>query len=1013
MKSIRNPDTCALAFLAAFPFVHFWQITLGQQVWFGTDIIRLFHPFGVELSRALNEGRLPLWTPNLLAGFPLLAEGQIAALYPPNWILFRLLPAHHALSYSILLHMAWAGVGMYACGCAFGLRPTSALLAGFVFQFNGFIFANLVHPPIVVAAAWLPWLIFLQTQFLRAWHARARRAGLYFFLAALALGVQFTTGSVQIAFLNVLAFGVIGIFSVWFNNHPSTTPQVSLRAVFAKQSPTSNVHPPTSNTAIASSQTLAPPAMAGEPPLLRNLRAFVVRRPERAKEAGFAECRSRQTQLRKHRFVANYKRVHTRFCLYAYRKLYGLVAMIQRLQLPPTTYRFVSSLLLGIALPLLLAAGIAAIQIIPTAELVGYSIRSNVSENFAASYSLPPEFLAQFVAPFAQGEPSESNNEYWGYIGIAPFLFAVAAPFLKRDRRTIFFAAFVLCALFVSVGDLNPLNQFLFRLPFFSFFRVPARYLLLVVFSGAILAAIALDTLAERLESRADNRAFFVVILFAALVLTVLNLTQSKLEFWLDAWKWLSSQLALAAIALVALALTRHASRGVFTAAMLGVVVFDLVSAAPPFTLSLSWINTPAYVQSSVRSLAVFDAGRVWTDQTFFPSVPALRNSLFPNLAGVYNKPSAQIFSSLALARNENFVYNLSPAMLNVLTVRYVTIPLEPRRDGVRIAPPAQFAANVIREEVQIAPTIAQSIEISSFTESASDLPDGTVVAELVLRLRDDSVRTIPLRVGVETADWDFERKAAASAIRHNRARVAHTFPAFWRAFGQTFTGYTHLARFDFSTPIELISVSVREVVPSARFSVERISLLDVNQRAISLAALNHQSEFTLAYLSDTVAVWRNESALPRVFIAHSAQIMDDARAWSRLHDVDFGPAQEVLLGPESVAAGHLGAAPTTVSQDQASITDYQPERVQISVVTDRAGYLVLADSWYPGWQAFVDGAPIPIARADLILRAVPVSAGEHVVTFEYAPASFTLGALVSVASSLLAGVVAFWISRR
>ncbi|MBI3742304.1 MAG: hypothetical protein HY257_11195, partial [Chloroflexi bacterium] len=114
-KFLDNPDIRANFFLIAWPLIYFLPITLGQQVWYGTDIIRLFHPFGVELSRALNAGRLPLWTPNLLAGFPLLAEGQIAALYPPNWILFRLLPAHFAISASILLHLAWAGVGMYWC----------------------------------------------------------------------------------------------------------------------------------------------------------------------------------------------------------------------------------------------------------------------------------------------------------------------------------------------------------------------------------------------------------------------------------------------------------------------------------------------------------------------------------------------------------------------------------------------------------------------------------------------------------------------------------------------------------------------------------------------------------------------------------------------------------------------------------------------------------------------------------------------------------------------------------
>lgn len=59
-KFIISKDILAVIFLVAFPFVYFWQVTLGQSVWLTTDILRLFYPFSVELARALNEGRLLL-----------------------------------------------------------------------------------------------------------------------------------------------------------------------------------------------------------------------------------------------------------------------------------------------------------------------------------------------------------------------------------------------------------------------------------------------------------------------------------------------------------------------------------------------------------------------------------------------------------------------------------------------------------------------------------------------------------------------------------------------------------------------------------------------------------------------------------------------------------------------------------------------------------------------------------------------------------------------------------------
>jgi len=62
----------------------------------------------------------------------------------------------------------------------------------------------------------------------------------------------------------------------------------------------------------------------------------------------------------------------------------------------------------------------------------------------------------------------------------------------------------------------------------------------------------------------------------------------------------------------------------------------------------------------------------------------------------------------------------------------------------------------------------------------------------------------------------------------------------------------------------------------------------------------------------------------------------------------------------------------------------------------------VLADSWYPGWNAFVNGQPAPIQRANVIFRAVRIEPGTHDIVFEYRPLSFALGASISAASLLI-----------
>ncbi len=92
---------------------------------------------------------------------------------------------------------------------------------------------------------------------------------------------------------------------------------------------------------------------------------------------------------------------------------------------------------------------------------------------------------------------------------------------------------------------------------------------------------------------------------------------------------------------------------------------------------------------------------------------------------------------------------------------------------------------------------------------------------------------------------------------------------------------------------------------------------------------------------------------------------------------------------------------------DKVLVEEYTAERVKVRVASEAEGYLVLADSYYPGWRAWVDGEPATIERAFVALRAVAVPAGEHVVEFAFEPESWRIGAVVSLGAWLaLAGAV-------
>jgi hypothetical protein len=150
-----------------------------------------------------------------------------------------------------------------------------------------------------------------------------------------------------------------------------------------------------------------------------------------------------------------------------------------------------------------------------------------------------------------------------------------------------------------------------------------------------------------------------------------------------------------------------------------------------------------------------------------------------------------------------------------------------------------------------------------------------------------------------------------------------------------------------------------------------------------------------------------NGEALPRVYLPGSRVVVEDgARCLEKLKDPAFDPQKVVYLEPESadgysalktVEEAHSGSGAAAIDVDM-------PSNVVVHLNMDAAGTLVLADAWYPGWKAYVNGEETQIWIANHMLRAVPVPAGEVTVEFVYDPWSFKLGVILMVVTGVLLG---------
>jgi hypothetical protein len=152
--------------------------------------------------------------------------------------------------------------------------------------------------------------------------------------------------------------------------------------------------------------------------------------------------------------------------------------------------------------------------------------------------------------------------------------------------------------------------------------------------------------------------------------------------------------------------------------------------------------------------------------------------------------------------------------------------------------------------------------------------------------------------------------------------------------------------------------------------------------------------------------VCRLRGALGRLFAVPSVIASGNDVATVQLMTSGRFDPRAAALSTETDAAGDY---PGSTRCDLRWIED-EPDRVSFDVdATDRA-FVVLADTYFPGWTARVDDRPVPLHRVNQLARGVAVPAGHHRVTMRYLPEGWTATVPVTRAAMLLwlAGAIAF-----
>jgi len=160
--------------------------------------------------------------------------------------------------------------------------------------------------------------------------------------------------------------------------------------------------------------------------------------------------------------------------------------------------------------------------------------------------------------------------------------------------------------------------------------------------------------------------------------------------------------------------------------------------------------------------------------------------------------------------------------------------------------------------------------------------------------------------------------------------------------------------------------------------------------------------EFTLVPSADGgLRIYRNNHALARArFVPHVEVVTEPLALLQRMATGDDDLTRVAFV--EAPPSDGFVGDPTTASSGDVRFVVDDPEHVAIDVDAPTRGFLLLADSFYPGWQATVNGSAVPVMRANYMFRAVEVPAGLARVEFRFAPRSMRIGALISAIAALL-----------
>lgn len=643
--------------------------------------------------------------------------------------------------------------------------------------------------------------------------------------------------------------------------------------------------------------------------------------------------------------------------------IYALFSVIGRENPLKYTFRHIAWLATAAIFAILLAIP----QLLPTLELTGMSNRgSGFDANQATAFSLPPTYIGQALLP---GYDGQLFTEYIGYVGVIALGLALYGALIPADntRQRVVWIALSAIGLIFALGRYTPVYLYIAELPGFNLFRVPARWLLLYSLGISMLAGYALVVLQQ--QGIHKKKALFVsisLIIFMGFG-RILPVLQRDIVG--------SAQPTIKTLLLWGIAL------------FLLIIIFIRAKHPQTLTLALICIGVELFLASQILPYNDLVPDEIYSGQRFTISQMLAFNE-------------EQIPPSRMLSISARW---FDPGDRGRLQARYQSYGMDENSN--------QIAFTAIKNQEVLFPNQAMTWAIPTIDGYGGGvLPTIYYTQFTSLLLPEDSLRTVDGRIGemmsnpacrgacipelafLQLTNTDYIIADKNFDVPHNGIFYDTSLAEHWFALPQQ-------PDFVFDTVnVLLIADSESQETESFQFldttyylmslSWDEFSDLVANENETILGAslvnlrTNTFQQLTPAgferVLSSDIKIYRLEAS-SRVRLAETIVITEDD--WDG-HET----AISILEETPNILVVHDAPQLEGTTSGNTEITDYSATRVSVTVNSESETYLYLADAYYPGWRATVNGEDSPVYRANAMFRAVAVPAGESHVIFEFVP---------------------------